>query len=86
MIFLKWGAKFTFPPTLGKIFFFCRVLGRFSIVLEFLTLFAKSSGELLPKKKIRKKLGDSCFLIFFLFEKLSPHFSKIQIFPAPFLS
>ena len=46
------GAKFTPPPpTLGKIIFFCRVLGRSSIVLEFLRLFAKSSGELLPKKK-----------------------------------
>ena len=39
------------------------------VVLEFLRLFAKSSGELLPKKK-KKKIG----------KKLSHHFSKIQNF------
>ena len=38
-------------PHFGIIFVFFRVLGRLSIVLEFLRVFAKSTGELLPKKK-----------------------------------
>ena len=50
MNFSKWG----YPPLWEKSFFY-RVLGRFSIVLEFLMLFAKSSGKLLPKKKNQKK-------------------------------
>ena len=67
MNFSKWVAGFTSPPPLWKKKFFYRVLGRFSIVLEFLTLFANSSGELLEKKKKSEKSYPSTFQKFKFF-------------------